>query len=84
MVLGGRELQLAARISSDESGIALVAQRAFSEERGRAFSETGLKLLKIGALVRVSGRRIKIAMTSACPHQNEFADAHFRVTAAVR
>ena len=31
-----------------------------------------LKLLKIGALVRVSVRRIKIAMASACPYQNEF------------
>jgi len=30
-----------------------------------------LKLLKIGALVRVSVRRIKIAMASACPYQNE-------------
>jgi hypothetical protein len=41
-----------------------------------------LKLLKIGALVRVSVRRIKIAMSSACPHQNEFALAHQRLTAA--
>jgi hypothetical protein len=32
-----------------------------------------LKLFKIGALVRVSVRRIKIAMASACPYQNEFA-----------
>jgi hypothetical protein len=39
-----------------------------------------LKLLKIGALVRVSVRRIKIAMPSACPHQNEFALAHQRLT----
>lgn len=43
-----------------------------------------LKLLKIGALVRVSVRRIKIAMASACPHQNEFALAHLRLTAAAR
>jgi hypothetical protein len=28
-----------------------------------------LKLLKIGALVRISVRRIKIAMASACPHR---------------
>jgi hypothetical protein len=41
-----------------------------------------LKLLKIGALVRVSVRRIKIAMASACPHQSEFALAHLRLTAA--
>jgi hypothetical protein len=42
------------------------------------------KLLKIGALVRVSVRRIKIAMASACPYQNEFALAHLRLTAAAR
>ena len=41
-----------------------------------------LKLLKIGALVRVSVRRIKVAMASACPYQNEFALAHLRLTAA--
>jgi Transposase DDE domain group 1 len=35
-----------------------------------------LKLLKLGALVRVSVRRIKIAMASACPYQHEFALAH--------
>jgi hypothetical protein len=35
-----------------------------------------LKLLKIGALVRVSVRRIAIAMASACPCQHEFALAH--------
>ena len=35
-----------------------------------------LKLLKIGALVRVSVRRIKIAMASACPWQYEFGIAH--------
>jgi hypothetical protein len=35
-----------------------------------------LKLLKIGALVRVSARRIKVAMASACPSQHEFALAH--------
>ena len=43
-----------------------------------------LKLYKIGALVRVSVRRIKIAMASACPYQNEFALAHLRLAAAVR
>ena len=31
-----------------------------------------LKLLKIGAQVRLSVRRIKIAMASACPYQDEF------------
>ena len=38
-----------------------------------------LKLLKIGALVRISVRRIKVAMASACPWQNEFALAHARL-----
>jgi hypothetical protein len=38
-----------------------------------------LKLLKIGALVRASVRRIKVAMSSACPWQNEFALAHVRL-----
>jgi hypothetical protein len=31
-----------------------------------------LKLLKIGALVRISVRRIKIAMASACPYRTEY------------
>jgi hypothetical protein len=43
-----------------------------------------LKLLKIGALVRVSVRRIKIAMASTCPYRNAFALAHLRLTAAAR
>jgi hypothetical protein len=43
-----------------------------------------LKLFKIGALVRVSVRRIKVAMASACPYQNEFALARLRLTAAAR
>ena len=38
-----------------------------------------LKLLKIGALVRISVRRIKVAMSSACPWQDEFALAHVRL-----
>ncbi|HUA55212.1 MAG TPA: IS1380 family transposase [Candidatus Sulfotelmatobacter sp.] len=43
-----------------------------------------LKLLKIGALVRVSVRRIKIAMASACPYQREFAVAHALLAQAGR
>src|SRR5882762_5871045 len=42
-----------------------------------------LKLLKIGALVRVSVRRIKIAMASACPSQDAFALAHARLRRAI-
>ena len=41
-----------------------------------------LRLLKIGALVRTSCRRVKIAMTSAFPCQPEFALAHFRLAHA--
>jgi DDE family transposase len=41
-----------------------------------------LALLKMGALVRVSVRRIKLAMASAHPHRDEFALAHARLTAA--
>jgi hypothetical protein len=38
-----------------------------------------LKILKLGALVRISVRRIKLAMASACPWQHEFALAHARL-----
>jgi hypothetical protein len=40
-----------------------------------------LKLLKIGALVTVSVRRIKLAMSSACPFQREWALAYARLSA---
>ena len=43
-----------------------------------------LKLLKIGAQVRISVRRIKVAMSSACPHAQEFALAHARIRAAAQ
>jgi len=42
-----------------------------------------LKLLKIGALVRTSVRRIKLAMPSAFPHQAEYRAAHAALTAGV-
>jgi hypothetical protein len=38
-----------------------------------------LRLLKIGALVRTSFRRVKVAMATAFPCQPEFALAHFRL-----
>ena len=38
-----------------------------------------LKLLKVGAQVRLSARRIRIAMASACPHADTFAQAHRRL-----
>ncbi len=43
-----------------------------------------LKLLKIGALVRISVRRIKLAMASAFPNQPEYRLAYARLTAAAR
>ncbi len=41
------------------------------------------ELLKLGALVRVSVQRIKIAMACACPWQDEFELAHARLRNAV-
>jgi len=41
-----------------------------------------LKLLKIGALVRTSVRRIKLAMPSAFPYQAEYNATHAALTAA--
>lgn len=41
-----------------------------------------LKLLKIGALVRTSVRRIKVAMASAHPYKREWALAYDRLAAA--
>jgi hypothetical protein len=43
-----------------------------------------LTLLKIGALVRVSVRRIHLAMASGCPWQDEFRLAHARLVRAAR
>ena len=43
-----------------------------------------LALLKIGAVVTTSVRRIKIAMASGCPYQHDFRDAHALLAAASR
>ena len=43
-----------------------------------------LKLLKIGALVRVSVRRIKVAMASSYPMADVWGDAALRLLAAAR
>ncbi len=43
-----------------------------------------LKLLKIGALVTTSVRRVKIAMASGCPYAHEFGLAHAFLASAVR
>jgi hypothetical protein len=42
-----------------------------------------LKLLKIGAQVRTSVRRIKVAMASACPYQTEYHLAYLYLQRAV-
>lgn len=43
-----------------------------------------LALLKIGAVLTTSVRRIKIAMASGCPYQLEFRKAHALLAAAAR
>jgi hypothetical protein len=43
-----------------------------------------LALLKIGAVITTSVRRVKIAMASGCPYQLVFREAHARLAAAVR
>ena len=43
-----------------------------------------LTLLKIGALITTSVRRIKFAMASGCPYQDEFGKAHALLAAAAR
>jgi AraC-like DNA-binding protein len=41
-----------------------------------------LRLLKIGALVTISVRRLKVAMASACPYTHEFGLAHAYLASA--
>ena len=43
-----------------------------------------LALLKIGAVITTSVRRVKIAMASGCPYQFAFREAHARLEAAAR
>jgi hypothetical protein len=43
-----------------------------------------LRLLKIGAVVTVSVRRVKLAMSSACAHQREYSAAFHALSAAAR
>jgi hypothetical protein len=43
-----------------------------------------LRLLKIGAVVTVSVRRVKLAMSSACPNQAEYHAAFHALAAAAR
>jgi hypothetical protein len=54
-------------------------------ELARACATTiRLKLLKIGAVVTVSVRRVKLAMSQACPNQGEFIAAFHALGAAAR
>ncbi|MGE4221047.1 MAG: IS1380 family transposase [Alphaproteobacteria bacterium] len=55
---------------------------AHSELADATCGSIRLKLLKVGALVRISARRIKFAMASAFPWQNAWALAHVRLAAA--
>jgi hypothetical protein len=43
-----------------------------------------LALLKIGAVVTISVRRVKFAMASGCPCQREFREAHLMLAQAAR
>ena len=43
-----------------------------------------LRLLKIGAVVKISVRRVKLAMSEACPNQREFIAAFHQLSAAAR
>lgn len=43
-----------------------------------------LRLLKIGAVVTVSIRRVRLAMSEACPNQREFITAFHALSAAAR
>src|SRR3982750_2099008 len=49
---------------------------AFTQFASASCGSIRLKLLKIGALVRISVRRVHVAIASACPYQHEFALAH--------
>ena len=43
-----------------------------------------LRLLKIGAVITVSVRRVKLALSEACPNQREFIAAFHALSAAAR
>jgi hypothetical protein len=43
-----------------------------------------LKLLKIGALISISVRRVKVALSSGCPYKEEFRAAYVALSAAAR
>ena len=43
-----------------------------------------LALLKLGAQITISARRVRAAITSACPHKDEFLIAHEKLAAACK
>ncbi len=43
-----------------------------------------LKVLKIGAVITLSVRRVKLALSQACPNQREFIAAYHQLSAAAR
>ena len=49
---------------------------AFTQFARASCGTIRLNLLKIGALVKISVRRVHLAMASACPYQHEFALAY--------
>ena len=53
---------------------------AHSELAKATCGTIGLKLLNIGAVVTKSVRRLKVAMSSACPNAAEFRLAHARLS----
>jgi Transposase DDE domain group 1 len=55
---------------------------AFTQFAAATCGTIRLKLLKIGALISISTRRLVVAMASACPWQDEFALAHARLRRA--
>lgn len=69
-------------ITSDASGLLLGAtDKVLGLLAGTPFATATcgtirLRLLKIGALVRISVRRVAFAMASGCPWQTEFALVH--------
>ena len=70
-------------VAAQEALVLETPHRLPNSEFARASCSTiRLKMLKIGALVRTSVRRIKLAMPSAFPYQAEYCAAHAALAAA--
>ena len=86
---GGRTSAATMRANQLRLWFASMAYALLSALRRRALAHTDLaratcgtiraKLLKIGALVTVSARRVRVAMASACPYTAVFRLAHRRL-----